>query len=443
MSNPVVAPPAAVGDAPKPAEPPVTVPPIRDRLPFIEDDYAVARKEAAARGLPLFVDVWASWCHSCMSMKEVVLPDPALLRLKDAFVWLSIDSERADNAAFLDRFPAKSLPTLWVIDARKEAPVFKWIGVATADELGALLEDAGAGANAGTPSGDATMLWVQGNRASAEGHAEQAVNLYRHALKVGKKDWPRRAEALEALSARLRELGRTREAVDLAVNGAPAMPPGTPRVNVVLNGIDAASTLQPTKSSRAALSSLAALGVRIAEDPAEPILLDDRSGLFLALVNVFRQDDANESKRLAVEWASLLETEAKRDPPERRRVWDSHRLEAYLALGQAERAIPMLEQSESEVPDDYNPPARLARAYLALGRLDAAESAVARALTRSGGPRKIRLYMLQADILLAEKKVPAARDALKAALDFVQSEKLAAQYAGLRQVIEQRLRAVR
>src|ERR1051325_2498401 len=69
------------------------------------------------------------------------------------------------------------------------------------------LEDAGAGANAATPSGDATMLWVQGNRASAEGHAEQAVNLYRHALKVGRKDWPRRAEALEALTARLRELG--------------------------------------------------------------------------------------------------------------------------------------------------------------------------------------------------------------------------------------------
>src|SRR5262249_9796956 len=156
---------------------------------------------AAARSLPLFVDVWASWCHSCMSMKEVVLPDPTLLRLKDAFVWLSIDSEKADNAAFLDRFPAKSLPTLWVIDVKKEAPVFKWIGAATAEELGALLEDAGMGAKAAKPSGDATMLWVQANRASAEGHAEQAVNLYRQALKAGKNDWPRRAKALEALSA--------------------------------------------------------------------------------------------------------------------------------------------------------------------------------------------------------------------------------------------------
>jgi hypothetical protein len=51
--------------------------------------------------------------------------------------------------------------------------------------------------------------------------------------------------------------------------------------------------------------------------------------------------------------------------------------------------------------------------------------------------------MLQADILLAEKKTPAARDALKEALDFARKEKLAAQYAGLRKVIEQRLRALR
>jgi tetratricopeptide (TPR) repeat protein len=333
---------------------------------------------------------------------------------------------------------------LWVIDAKNEAPIFKWIGVATAEELRALLEDTGkAGKAAGQPGGDATALWIQGNRASAEGHAEQAVNLYRQAIRAGKSEWPRRAKALEALSARLRELGRTRDALELAVKETEGMPPGTSRVNVLLNGVDAAAAQPPTKASLAALESLTKIGTRIAEDPAEPILVDDRSGLYLALVNVVRQSDAGEAKRLALEWVALLEAEAKRAPPEQRRVWDSHRLEGYLALGEPERAIPMLEQSEREVPDDYNPPARLARAELALGRLDAAESAVTRALVRSNGPRKIRLYMLKADILLAEKNVPAARAALKDALDFVQKEKLAAQYAGLRQVIEQRLRAIR
>jgi tetratricopeptide (TPR) repeat protein len=419
------------------------VPGASEKLKFIEDDYAAARTQAKERGLPLFVDVWASWCHSCMSMKEVVLPDPALVGLKDAFVWLSVDSENTENSAFLDRFPAKSLPTLWVIDAKTEAPIFKWIGVATAEELRALLEDEKGAKPGSSTGGDATVLWVQGNRASAEGHAEQAVNLYRQALRSGKGEWPHRAKVLEALSARLRELGRTRDAVDLATKEVANMPPGTSRVNVLVNGIDAAAALPPTKASRAELASLTTLGTRIAEDPAEPILVDDRSGLYLALVNVLRGSDAGEAKRLALAWIGVLEAAAKHAPPEQRRVWDSHRLEAYLALGQPERAIPMLEQSEREVPDDYNPPARLAHAYLALGRLDAAESAVSRALARSNGPRKIRLYMLKADILLAEKKLPAARAALEEALDFARKEKLAAQYAGLRQVIEQRLRAMR
>src|SRR5687767_4016612 len=83
---------------------------------FRHDDYEAARAEATRRQLPLFVDVWASWCHTCMSMKEFVLRDPRLGELGDQFVWLSIDSERSQNAAFLARFESRSLPTLWVIE---------------------------------------------------------------------------------------------------------------------------------------------------------------------------------------------------------------------------------------------------------------------------------------------------------------------------------------
>src|SRR5689334_7768737 len=94
-ASPVAAGPAA---ASKPSTPAVaaqssTVAPEPPKLAFVEDDYEKARADALKKGAPLFVDVWASWCHSCMSMKEVVFPDPAMVRLGDAFVWLSIDSE--------------------------------------------------------------------------------------------------------------------------------------------------------------------------------------------------------------------------------------------------------------------------------------------------------------------------------------------------------------
>ena len=44
----------------------------------------------------------------------------------------------------------------------------------------------------------------------------------------------------------------------------------------------------------------------------------------------------------------------------------------YLELGQPERALPMLQASERDLPDDYNPPARLAVAYKAMKRWDEA-----------------------------------------------------------------------
>jgi hypothetical protein len=56
-------------------------------------------------------------------------------------------------------------------------------------------------------------------------------------------------------------------------------------------------------------------------------------------------------------------------------VFDSHRLAAYLELKQPERAIPMLEASERDFPQDYNPPARLAAAYRAMKEWDKALAA--------------------------------------------------------------------
>jgi thiol:disulfide interchange protein len=37
---------------------------------FVEDDYARALAEARARHVPIFVDAWATWCHTCLSMRS-------------------------------------------------------------------------------------------------------------------------------------------------------------------------------------------------------------------------------------------------------------------------------------------------------------------------------------------------------------------------------------
>ena len=67
-------------------------------IEFVEDDYPKALALARQQQKPVLVDTWASWCHTCLSMKRFVFPDPGLRPVKDAVVWLAIDSE--NPAAF-------------------------------------------------------------------------------------------------------------------------------------------------------------------------------------------------------------------------------------------------------------------------------------------------------------------------------------------------------
>lgn len=414
------------------------------QIELIENDYDRALSLARDRKLPLFVDVWASWCHTCMSMKQYVLPSPALAQLADAFVWLSIDSERADSAAFLKRYPSRSLPTLWVIDAAHQTPLLKWIGAATPEELVVVLrqaKDDAAHPDDTSGAAQATALALRGHRASAAGSGEDAISLYQQALQQAPAEWPMRARAVEALSMRLAEADRDLETFELALREAPALPASTARLNVVLNGIDAAADSPLRTSAPARWATLVDLGTRIAEDASPSLLLDDRSSLYLSLVSALKKSEPERAQKLARTWSGLLDAEAARArTPAARRVWDAHRLEAYLLLNEPQKALPMLEQSEREDPTDFNPPARLTRTYLALGRAQEASAAIERALARSDGPRKLRLYMLKADALVAQGEAAGARASLQAALDFARDKQLGRQYDKLKQKIEQRLR---
>jgi tetratricopeptide (TPR) repeat protein len=113
-------------------------------------------------------------------------------------------------------------------------------------------------------------------------------------------------------------------------------------------------------------------------------------------------------------------------------------LEAYIALEEVENAVPMLEQSERDFPDDYNPPFRLARAYFELHRYEPALMEVKRALDRGKGPRKIRIYMLKADILEAQKDRAGARRAIDEAVAFANQLHLPPNYRKLKDSLARR-----
>ena len=150
---------------------------------------------------------------------------------------------------------------------------------------------------------------------------------------------------------------------------------------------------------------------------------DDRSSLYESLVDARDQaKDEPSAHKLRDEWAAFLEKEAaKAKTPDQRAVYDSHRLEVYLGLKQPEKAIAMLEQSERDLPKDYNPPARLISAYRAAGRFDDALAASDRALKLAYGPRKIGIYRNRAAVYLAKGDKASAHKTIEEAIAYAES----------------------
>jgi tetratricopeptide (TPR) repeat protein len=378
-------------------------------------------------------------------MRSYVFPDPSLRRFASRFVWLSLDTERDGNAAVVTRLGTRALPTLYVLDATTERPVVAWPGSLTAAELGPLLDDAELAAKHGDAGGEAATALLRGHQAAASGRIDDAVTAYRAALAAAPAGWARRPQAVDALVTRLSDQKQAAACVTAAADEAPKMPPGTALADVLRQAMSCADGLPKAATERARLPELATLGDRVASDPAQPILADGRSDLFDYVMHAYRDlERSDDAKRIARAWAAFLEGEAQRAPtPAARAVFDAHRLLAYVALGEPQRAVPMLEQSERDFPDDYNPPARLASALLEMKRYDDALAAVKRALGRAYGPRRLRLYSLEADVYEAKKDRPGARRALEEALTFAKTTPLTGSYPKLRDMLEKRLAKLR
>jgi thiol-disulfide isomerase/thioredoxin len=405
-----------------------------ESLPFLHDDYARALAEAKRTKRPLFVDAWAPWCHSCQSMRAYVLTDPSLAPLANDFVWLTIDTEKESNAAFVARFSNRVWPTLWVVDPEREAATLRWEGTATAPELLTLLATVKDGTRGGAAA--ATMTFLRANQAAARGEVAEAERGYRDVL--GAKDFPERARAVEALVGLLASKKDYAACVELALAEAPRIAAGTSRATLLVTGLSCARDGKRESDLR----KLVEAAERAATDTDPRTIADDRSALFEELVEA-KKDAGDEAgaRATAQAWASFLEHEAARAPTKQARaVFDAHRLSAYLAAGEPERAVPMLSESERDFPEDYNPPARLARAYLTAKRLDDARAAIDRASARVYGPRSLRVFALAADIAKERGDRRGERAALEQALARTARAVLNDNQKKLRGDLEKRLR---
>jgi thioredoxin-like negative regulator of GroEL len=403
------------------AAPPAPPSVVASRAPirFIEDDYARALAQAREAGRPMFVEIWAKWCHTCRSMRAYVLSDSSLSRQAGRYVWLSIDGEQAANAEFRRRFPIQAYPTYLIVDPATQVARVRWVGGATIGQLHALLDEAAAPRRSEFDGRVATAERLYG-----AGDNAAAVPAYREVLASAPKDWPGYGRAVESLLFALQTTEAHRECVELADGAYDRLRHTPSAVNVAASGLGSALELpadDPQRRERVATFERRAREVLM--DSTLVMAGDDRSGLLATLVDARRDaGDSLGARRALEDWASALEREAGRArTPEQRAVYDSHRLSAYLDLGQPERAIGMLQTSERDFPDDYNPPARLAVALKAMGRLDEALAAADRALPKAYGPRKLRVYRTRAEILAAHADSSGARRTLEQAMGYAES----------------------
>ncbi|MBL8952169.1 MAG: thioredoxin family protein [Myxococcaceae bacterium] len=382
-------------------------------ITFIEDDYAAALKAARERDVPLFVDAWAPWCHSCVFLREHVLTSPQLQHNEKRFVFLAINTEKESNTPFLEKYPVEVWPTLFVVDAANERPVLKWLGTGTVEQLEKLFEDGERTARASAKSGDPLALLAEADRLYAE--RKDALPAYQAAVSALPEGHPRRPRAIESLINAAYGARDVQQCAQLGVEHAAKQPRGPSFVNTVALSLSCASMAEASEPWRlpaiAALEPLAFEALKL-----DGILADDKSGIYELLVDL-KGDD-----KLALEWLEFLEAEAaKATSPAARAVFDPHRVGAAIAAKQPLRAEAALKQSERDLPDDYNPPARLAIVYREAGRLDDAMAAIERGFTRVYGPRKLRLYEIKSSILAKKGDVPAARAVLQEGITYAKN----------------------
>ena len=357
-------------------------------------------------------------------MRAFVFTDQSLTRHAGRFVWLELDTEKARNAALKRKLGAFAFPTYFVVDPADETVALRWVGGFTVAQLDRLLDDGAAAVSGRTGAAPADTLLAEADRCYGAADYAGAARAYQQALAAAPAGWPHRTRAVEAALFALSSVDSNETAARLARQEFPPLARTPSAANVAVSGLDAALSMPDSLPGRKDLvAALEADARQVLADEALAIAGDDRSGLYLTLLGA-RKDAKDEpgAKRVAEEWSAFLDrAAAQARSPEQRAVYDPHRLTAYMELGQTERALPMLEASERDLPDDYNPPARLAAAYWALKRWDEGLAASDRALAKAYGPRKLALLATRADIFTGKGAREAARKTLEEAITLAES----------------------
>lgn len=401
---PARAPAPIASTAPPPAPPAAPAAPRPARLEFSKDDLPGAMARAKREGKAVFVDAWAPWCHTCLSMKHYVFVDPSLSPLAERLVFVALDTDRPINEAFVDKYAIDVWPTFFVLDPESGDVLGYWPGAASARELRELATDALDVFDArrkSDPSLDPLLAGlVQARAAHAERRYADAASAYAKLVQRAPADWPRRSEALLGWIASLGESGQLEQCARAGLEHLADVRGAAIPADFARSVFACSAGIRDARRRRAARERAIARLREIVAAPSPEASIDDRADALHILADALEElEDRAGARALHEQRLALLEDAARRAPtPQAAATYDYGRATAYLELGRPEQAVAMLEERERQLPDSYEPPARLASVLAEMRRHADALAAVDRALKHAYGPRRLRYLALKARV---------------------------------------------
>jgi thioredoxin-like negative regulator of GroEL len=393
------------------------------------DDYDAALSCAKASNKSLVIDLWAPWCHTCLSMKTTVFTDKTMLAIADKFVFVGIDTDRDVNAAVVAKYPLSAWPTFYVVSP-SEVVQARLVGSASAAQFVAFAQQSQT-----VPAVNShEALAQQGHQAVTKGDFAAALPLFTQALQASPKDWPRRPELVLALLQTHSKLKDPGACVALALAEAGNLGKASSAGDAVGVAMGCAEDLDE-KSSKAQVTAVRAMAIAnwqtLVDDPTAELSVDDRSDTMANLREALDADGKkDQAKAIAEKQLALLDgAAAAATTPLAAMTYNWPRSEVYVYLQRPLDVIDSLKASAQALPQEYDPPYRIAWVYHKAQRYPDAALWAAKAKALVYGPRKARVLSLIIDLAKAQADIAGELSARQELVELYKSLPAPAQNA--------------
>src|SRR5262249_46495967 len=215
-------------------------------------------------------------------MRAFVFTDESLKRYAGQFVWLSINTEKADSAAFLTKFPVQAWPSFFVVDSKNESVAIRWVGGATVPQLQKLLTNATKSMHR-SAVGEAL---ARADHLYGEGKNAEAAEAYHETLRLAPQGWPEYARAVESLIFALQRVPDSQGCAKTAQEAYARLAQTPSAANVASSGLDCAVSMKADDPEREELIAKLRQACReLVASNRTDIAADDLSTVYISLVD--------------------------------------------------------------------------------------------------------------------------------------------------------------